>query len=97
VQGNKGPTKEVELHSEFCHKGAVNVGQHLMGCQNVLGVKVEIVDREELSISNFLQALECDISLLVKSKVLLWEEHRILEERVPFLNLFRFVIEQKLP
>jgi hypothetical protein len=44
VQGDQGAPEQVELNSELCGEGAIHIGEHLVGCQEVLGVVLEIID-----------------------------------------------------
>jgi hypothetical protein len=44
VQGDQGATEQVELDSELSGQGAIHIGEHLVGCQEVLRVVLEIID-----------------------------------------------------
>ena len=50
-----------------------------MSSQKVLGVIDEVVDREELSVGYFLQALICHGTLFIKRHMLLREKEGVLE------------------
>jgi hypothetical protein len=98
TEGHQSTTEEIVLDSELGSKRAIDLGQHLVACKQVEWVVDKVVDRKELGISNRLDTIVGDVSLLVQrnKSLLLSELFVLVQELGPLVSLFEIVTEKEV-
>jgi hypothetical protein len=97
VESHQSSAEKIELNGEFGGQSAVNLPQHFVSGEDIGGVVLEIKDGEKLCITNNLDSLHGQFSLLVQRKLVLWDENGLFHEFKPFLSLFKLVAEEHVP
>ena len=67
-----------------------------MRCENILGVILEIKDRNEALFGDSLYLRIGSVSLLIKSHIILGSKDRVLREFVPLVSLLPVVVPEHL-
>jgi len=69
VHTSESSAEKIELHSNLSYKRTINETQHLVSCKNVLWVVQKVKNRDEILITNSLDAGVSEVPLLIEGHV----------------------------
>jgi len=92
VHTSESSAEKIELHSNLSYKRTINETQHLVSCKNVLWVVQKVKNRDEILITNSLDAGVSEVPLLIKGHVVALFEDGVLQKVDPLLAFLWLVI-----
>jgi len=92
VHTSESSAEKIELHSNLSYKRTINETQHLVSCKNVLWVVQKVKNRDEILITNSLDAGVSEVPLLIEGHVVALFEDGVLQKVDPLLAFLWLVI-----